>query len=63
MGGFGVARQNGIRILSLDISKEGPEGPYCIPVTKLAKPGQWAGIKAKPPRDAMWSFSELACGM
>eukprot|EP00972_Heterocapsa_arctica_P112192 16430445-Heterocapsa_arctica.AAC.1 len=25
--------------------------------------GQWAGIKAKPPREAAWSFCELACGM
>eukprot|EP00972_Heterocapsa_arctica_P015213 2240597-Heterocapsa_arctica.AAC.1 len=63
LGGFGMARHNGIMILSLGISKEGPEGPYCVPVSKLAKPGQWAGIKAKPPRETTWSYSELACGI
>eukprot|EP00972_Heterocapsa_arctica_P088444 13041330-Heterocapsa_arctica.AAC.1 len=40
--GFGRESRNGIIILALGKSKAGPEGPYCIPVTKLLKPGQWA---------------------
>eukprot|EP00972_Heterocapsa_arctica_P076179 11239814-Heterocapsa_arctica.AAC.1 len=43
MGGFGLARHNGIKILSLAVSQVGPEGPYLYPGYQALQAGTMGG--------------------